>query len=117
MDPRAIRDLLARMQATQDRVRFPVAYPNPFPGGSVANAIDEAAVAKRAVELFCERRPDYNVRNLAVTLLVSRALDELRRADLSAPTVVLTNGCCTLPACPTTVFLGCVLDAVAHHPQ
>lgn len=123
------------MQVMQDKFRFVVKYANPFHDVGLSKIsfdrgdifltyghgtimLDYGIIVERAEALFCERRSTYAVTNLSTKLLFSRAIVELTDVDLSTPQITLSNGCCTLPDCPTTVFLGCVIDAIAdYHGQ
>ena len=109
-----IQRMLAVAQATQESYRFPVTYPN-FSQGADLSA-NENQLENAAIELFHQRMPDYRVQNLATELLVKRVLSEIED-QIDKEDVVLTNGCCTIKECPTTIFIECVLRSLGTLSQ
>lgn len=112
-NPAALQHILATMQATQEQFRFPVEYDNSAEAVDL-KSVDRDALTQRAVTLFKDRKPGYNVKNIKVDLLVARVLKELEPQQHKRR-VTLTNGCCTTEACPTTIFIGCVLDSLSNN--
>lgn len=119
-----MRERLSVMQATQTDVTFETRHRHPCSDESALAAL--AALSPDAVAADAETRfPDlwqrahdcavspYRLANLRTDLLTRRVLSELKTAPDPDGTVVLTNGCCTVPRCPTTVFYRAVVEAVA----
>lgn len=100
--------------ATQNTVRFDIKYQNPCKGISRLLIFDPKVVEETAIKIFRQERPACRLENLATNLLTERAIDEFH-SQRNKEEVILTNGCCTIEACPTTTFLGCVLKAIASY--
>ncbi len=108
-----LQAMMAEAQALNQTVTFETRHPNP---GAVDRPVDEiraAAEARFPDEWSAVSQGSYRLANLRTDLLTERVVREL--ADqATAGEVVLTNGCCTQPNCPTTVFYRSVLWAIGR---
>lgn len=123
MNPEQLREFLSIMQATNQSIVFELTYANPVINKNYPlpneNSSFTAHIHQRAQSYFQDLWKEYGdnphepyrLANLRTDLLTERVLKELH-SQLDKEEVILTNGCCNKPTCPTSVFYLSVLKAL-----
>lgn len=116
----ALAKMFHLWQASQRQINFEFSYRNPFCGCEEMSLKDfddkeKRKVIDRAVKIFDEANPEYNSqRNLDTQALFERCIQDIKNNEnlCRSKTIRLTNGCCNQSDCPTTVFMGCLLQEI-----
>lgn len=116
------RSFLSILQPLQNQVRFPITYPTPISFQKL-DRLDKGKLfliknkcQSYAIELFQQCLPKYRLQNLAIEHITTRVFHELKDINLLNTTeIILTNGCCNQTSCPTSIFIGCLLEAISYY--
>lgn len=115
--PSELRQLLSQIQASQNQIRFSVQYPITLTSiTGIADPPIYEQIFKKSKEIFAIRSP-YHIDNYSPRMLMDRVIAELTQSQLNNPVTTISNGCCTSPNCPTTIYNGCVLEAINQYFQ